>query len=159
MPPVKRSVGVKARPTKPIDEVLRPVLHKYNLHLEDMSARNSANNETLNLKNPVSTLDGMRIVVDKKDGLGKGKTPKHYANSTQKSYKDSVPNKQETEELINLMSSLQSNSMDDQRGLISKAHLELPEFLRIKTNENNVNANNNVATSPDKLSPYAVTSL
>nr|XP_009860293.2 regulator of G-protein signaling 12 isoform X1 [Ciona intestinalis] len=166
MPPVQRSVGVKARPTKPIDEVLRPVLQKYNLHLEDMEARNSADNVGLNLKNPVSTLDGMRIVVDNKKGeLGKEKVTR---NQPQKSYKSTIPDKQETEELISLMSSLQSSTMHDQRGLISKAHLELPEFLKLKptppSDEKNVNANNNVmssmtssgVTSSTEPSPYAV---
>lgn len=37
--PINRSVGLKAKPTKPVTEVLRPVVAKYGLHLSDLVAR------------------------------------------------------------------------------------------------------------------------
>lgn len=37
--PINRSVGLKAKPTKPVTEVLRPVVAKYGLHLGDLVAR------------------------------------------------------------------------------------------------------------------------
>ena len=44
-------------------------------------------------------------------------------------------------ELIQLMSTLQNSKMDDQRGLLCKEDLELPEFLRIDENPNKNNNN------------------
>lgn len=44
-------------------------------------------------------------------------------------------------ELIQLMSSLHSSKMNDQRGLLSKHDLELPEFLKVSSNNNNNNNN------------------
>lgn len=37
--PINRSVGLKAKPTKPVTEVLRPVVAKYGLNLGDLVAR------------------------------------------------------------------------------------------------------------------------
>lgn len=37
--PINRSVGLKAKPTKPVTEVLRPVVAKYGLHLSGLVAR------------------------------------------------------------------------------------------------------------------------
>lgn len=37
--PINRSVGLKAKPTKPVAEVLRPVVAKYGLHLANLVAR------------------------------------------------------------------------------------------------------------------------
>lgn len=37
--PINRSVGLKAKPTKPVTEVLRPVVAKYGLHLSDLVAK------------------------------------------------------------------------------------------------------------------------
>ncbi|XP_076805564.1 regulator of G-protein signaling 12-like [Clavelina lepadiformis] len=190
MLPVKRSVGVKARPTKSIAEVLRPVLHKYNLRLEEVQVKASGEGIALKLDEPVSTLDALRIVVDKKNNIIKkdepGRKPLKDQPCQQKtnhktSNRLSQPDRRETEELINLMSVLQSSKMDDQRGLLSKSDLELPDFLKIKPipvnlNSNNNNNNKNVisVTSPSDSqngsvtsrsvevsdpSPYAVTSV
>ena len=34
--PNKKSIGVKAKPNRTIQDVFRPILHKYNIRLEDM---------------------------------------------------------------------------------------------------------------------------
>uniref|UniRef100_A0A8D3B118 Regulator of G protein signaling 12b n=1 Tax=Scophthalmus maximus TaxID=52904 RepID=A0A8D3B118_SCOMX len=62
--PINRSVGLKAKPTKPVTEVLRPVVAKYGLHLADLVARISGESEPLDLGLPISNLDGLRVVLD-----------------------------------------------------------------------------------------------
>ncbi|XP_028273619.1 regulator of G-protein signaling 12b isoform X4 [Parambassis ranga] len=62
--PINRSVGLKAKPTKPVTEVLRPVVAKYGLHLSDLVARISGETEPLDLGLPISNLDGLRVVLD-----------------------------------------------------------------------------------------------
>ncbi|XP_074544410.1 regulator of G-protein signaling 12b isoform X2 [Halichoeres trimaculatus] len=62
--PINRSVGLKAKPTKPVTEVLRPVVAKYGLHLADLVARISGELEPLDLGLPISNLDGLRVVLD-----------------------------------------------------------------------------------------------
>ncbi|XP_056228139.1 regulator of G-protein signaling 12b isoform X3 [Seriola aureovittata] len=62
--PINRSVGLKAKPTKPVTEVLRPVVAKYGLHLSELVARISGESEPLDLGLPISNLDGLRVVLD-----------------------------------------------------------------------------------------------
>ncbi|KAJ8000510.1 hypothetical protein DPEC_G00180870 [Dallia pectoralis] len=72
--PINRSVGLKAKPTKPVTEVLRPVVAKYGLHLSDLVARISGEREPLDLGLPISNLDGLRVVLDVADNTpGKDK--------------------------------------------------------------------------------------
>uniref|UniRef100_A0A3B5Q4H9 Regulator of G protein signaling 12b n=1 Tax=Xiphophorus maculatus TaxID=8083 RepID=A0A3B5Q4H9_XIPMA len=77
--PINRSVGLKAKPTKPVTEVLRPVVAKYGLHLSDLVARISGESEPLDLGLPISNLDGLRVVLDiEENAMGKGeKTQTH----------------------------------------------------------------------------------
>uniref|UniRef100_A0A673KK72 Regulator of G-protein signaling 12-like n=1 Tax=Sinocyclocheilus rhinocerous TaxID=307959 RepID=A0A673KK72_9TELE len=65
--PINRSVGLKAKPTKPVTEVLRPVVAKYGLHLGDLVARISGETEVLDLGVPISNLDGLRVVLERAD--------------------------------------------------------------------------------------------
>ncbi|XP_056135800.1 regulator of G-protein signaling 12b [Lampris incognitus] len=87
--PINRSVGLKAKPTKPVTEVLRPVVAKYGLHLSDLVARISGESEPLDLGLPISNLDGLRVVLDVADHTpGKDKqkvTPSNVSPSTSRS--------------------------------------------------------------------------
>ncbi|XP_016890540.1 regulator of G-protein signaling 12b isoform X5 [Cynoglossus semilaevis] len=76
--PINRSVGLKAKPTKPVTEVLRPVVAKYGLHLSDLVARISGESEPLDLGLPISNLDGLRVVLDVGEHAP-GKTDKQKA--------------------------------------------------------------------------------
>uniref|UniRef100_A0A8D3ABW4 Regulator of G protein signaling 12a n=1 Tax=Scophthalmus maximus TaxID=52904 RepID=A0A8D3ABW4_SCOMX len=73
--PINRSVGLKAKPTKPVTEVLRPVVAKYGLHLSELVAKISGETEPLDLGAPISSLDGLRVVLERIDPVaGKDKS-------------------------------------------------------------------------------------
>ncbi|XP_026214668.1 regulator of G-protein signaling 12b isoform X2 [Anabas testudineus] len=186
--PINRSVGLKAKPTKPVTEVLRPVVAKYGLHLPDLVARISGESEPLDLGLPISNLDGLRVVLDiAEHAAGKdkqtnkvapskshgpasttrnqsttgenrpsGKTgsahpggengkagpspdtssqplPNHSVSlhKAQEKRKQKKINIDEAEEFFDLISKAQSNRADDQRGLLNKSDLQLPDFLRL----------------------------
>ncbi|XP_051504361.1 regulator of G-protein signaling 12-like isoform X2 [Myxocyprinus asiaticus] len=160
--PINRSVGLKAKPTKPVTEVLRPVVAKYGLHLGDLVARISGETEVLDLGVPISNLDGLRVVLERADpAKDKSKTsnfktpaakkalPKERDNSSAgKPLKGNGEDKQsqtaaserrkgikshkdEAEEFFELLSRAQSSRVDDQRGLLRKEDLVLPDFLRV----------------------------
>ncbi|XP_073895407.1 regulator of G-protein signaling 12 isoform X10 [Macaca fascicularis] len=75
--PINRSVGLKAKPTKPVTEVLRPVVAKYGLDLSGLLVRLSGEKEPLDLGAPISSLDGQRVVLEEKDpSRGKASTDK-----------------------------------------------------------------------------------
>ncbi|XP_072371813.1 regulator of G-protein signaling 12b isoform X2 [Scyliorhinus torazame] len=175
--PINRSVGLKAKPTKPVTEVLRPVVAKYGLNLSDLVARINGESEVLDLGVPISNLDGQRVVLDiaeyvkEKDrekiaggkqgssniGIPHHGVKQHQAdvdkpftvrgngkpsNGARPSKKDIIhptskkrqpkPNMAEVEEFFDLLSKAQSNRVDDQRGLLKKEDLVLPDFLRLK---------------------------
>ncbi|KAM8842637.1 regulator of G-protein signaling 12b isoform 1-T4 [Synchiropus picturatus] len=176
--PINRSVGLKAKPTKPVTEVLRPVVAKYGLHLSDLVARISGESELLDLGLPISNLDGLRVVLDKAEHTsGKGAPSKGhgqpFTNRNQSTTGEDRPtqkpgsinphgengkagpssrplpnhsvsllkapekrkqktiNIDEAEEFFDLISKAQSNRADDQRGLLNKSDLQLPDFLRL----------------------------
>ncbi|XP_047435107.1 regulator of G-protein signaling 12b isoform X3 [Mugil cephalus] len=144
--PINRSVGLKAKPTKPVTEVLRPVVAKYGLHLSDLVAHISGETEPLDLGLPISNLDGLRVVLDiAENASGKADKPKvapsktHLPASTSRSQSATAPEKRkqkkinidEAEEFFDLISKAQSNRADDQRGLLNKSDLQLPDFLRL----------------------------
>ncbi|XP_036131238.1 regulator of G-protein signaling 12 isoform X1 [Molossus molossus] len=179
--PINRSVGLKAKPTKPVTEVLRPVVAKYGLHLNELVARLSGEKEPLDLGAPISSLDGQRVILEEKDpSRGKDKqkgTPVKQntaGNSSSRNFsatgeertlgksnsikikgengknardprlskrEESIAkigkkkyqkiNLDEAEAFFELISKAQSNRADDQRGLLRKEDLVLPEFLRL----------------------------
>ncbi|XP_018602224.1 regulator of G-protein signaling 12 isoform X2 [Scleropages formosus] len=157
--PINRSVGLKAKPTKPITEVLRPVVAKYGLRLNDLEARISGDGELLDLGRPISCLDGLRVVLDvarhpSRRDLSARRAPPLMARSRstagdekavnvrggngsaaklgEKSKQKKI-NIDEAEEFFELLSKAQSSRADDQRGLLSKQNLVLPDFLRLSS--------------------------
>ncbi|XP_011604957.1 regulator of G-protein signaling 12-like isoform X2 [Takifugu rubripes] len=161
--PINRSVGLKAKPTKPVTEVLRPVVAKYGLHLGDLVAKISGETEPLDLGAPISSLDGLRVVLERGDPVSgkdkskssslKGHPPTRSFSATADdrsapkdfSVRASGPdsalpgekrkqkkiNIDEAEEFFELLSRAQSARANDQRGLLSKEDLVLPDFLRL----------------------------
>ncbi|XP_062243974.1 regulator of G-protein signaling 12-like isoform X1 [Platichthys flesus] len=194
--PINRSVGLKAKPTKPVTEVLRPVVAKYGLHLSELVARISGESEPLDLGLPISNLDGLRVVLDVADSTpGKADKQKvtpsksHIPASTSRNQSTTgedrptgkagsahprgengkaghspdprglaLPNNSgslhkapekrkqkkinidEAEEFFDLISKAQSNRADDQRGLLNKSNLQLPDFLRLSPGATNPSA-------------------
>ncbi|XP_040344940.1 regulator of G-protein signaling 12 isoform X5 [Herpailurus yagouaroundi] len=179
--PINRSVGLKAKPTKPVTEVLRPVVAKYGLHLNELVARLSGEKEPLDLGAPISSLDGQRVILEEREPsrgkekqksapvkqniavnsssrnhsatgeertLGKsnsikikGQNGKNARDPRLSKREESIAkigkkkyqkiNLDEAEEFFELISKAQSNRADDQRGLLRKEDLVLPEFLRL----------------------------
>uniref|UniRef100_A0A3B4B0B0 Regulator of G protein signaling 12a n=1 Tax=Periophthalmus magnuspinnatus TaxID=409849 RepID=A0A3B4B0B0_9GOBI len=139
--PINRSVGLKAKPTKPVTEVLRPVVAKYGLHLSELV---SGETEPLDLGAPISSLDGLRVVLERADPAASGKgtnersTPKDFglragpdSGLAGEKRKQKKINIDEAEEFFELLSRAQSSRANDQRGLLNKDDLVLPDFLRL----------------------------
>ncbi|XP_029310717.1 regulator of G-protein signaling 12 isoform X2 [Cottoperca gobio] len=182
--PINRSVGLKAKPTKPVTEVLRPVVAKYGLHLSDLVAKISGETEPLDLGAPISSLDGLRVVLERIDpasGKDKSKasslknhppsrsfsaagdersTPKDFSVKTSgpdsalpgEKRKQKKINIDEAEEFFELLSRAQSTRANDQRGLLRKEDLVLPDFLRLTPAISSCSVSSNLACStPDSM--------
>ncbi|XP_060040254.1 regulator of G-protein signaling 12 isoform X2 [Erinaceus europaeus] len=182
--PINRSVGLKAKPTKPVTEVLRPVVAKYGLQLGELVARLSGERTPLDLGAPIASLDGQRVILEEREP-SRGKVPTERQSSapgrqtpaancssrTHSALAEDRPlgksnsiklrgargksareprlpkqeeaiakmggkksqriNVDEAEEFFELISKAQSSRADDQRGLLRKEDLELPDFLRL----------------------------
>ncbi|XP_041842406.1 regulator of G-protein signaling 12 isoform X3 [Melanotaenia boesemani] len=177
--PINRSVGLKAKPTKPVTEVLRPVVAKYGLHLSDLVAKISGDTEPLDLGAPISSLDGLRVVLEQADpcsGKDKSKSSSLKSHpptrslsaagderSTTKDFsvrasgpdsafpgekrKQKKINIDEAEEFFELLSRAQSTRANDQRGLLNKEDLVLPDFLRLAPPTSSCSVSSNLASS------------
>ncbi|XP_056411000.1 regulator of G-protein signaling 12 [Hyla sarda] len=203
--PINRSVGLKAKPTKPVTEVLRPVVAKYGLNLSDLVARLSGEQESLDLGVPISTLDGQRVVLEEKENsrskdksknpmmkstpaltnsrssnsMGedrplvksssirlKGEYGKGSGRDVRQQRKDDAVmrmgrkkqhkiNLDEAEAFFELISKAQSNRAEDQRGLLRKEDLVLPDFLRLSpldTTSSSLTSGNPTKRRPEKSS-------
>ncbi|KAJ3585114.1 hypothetical protein NHX12_013836 [Muraenolepis orangiensis] len=133
--PINRSVGLKAKPTKPVSEVLRPVVAKYGLHLSDLVAKISGETQPLDLGAPISSLDGLRVgypptrsLSATGDERSSGKDFSLRASGSDavlpgEKTKHKKINIDEAEEFFELLSRAQSSRANDQRGLLSKEDL------------------------------------
>ncbi|KAJ1213898.1 hypothetical protein NDU88_001528 [Pleurodeles waltl] len=188
--PINRSVGLKAKPTKPVTEVLRPVVAKYGLNLNELVVRLSGEQAPLDLGVPISCLDGQRVILAEKDGnkskdkqkststkpntvgeertLGKsssirlkGENAKTARDVRILKRDDPIAkmgrrthqkiNLDEAEEFFELISKAQSNRAEDQRGLLRKEDLVLPEFLRLVPGEPTSSTPSDSKTSNKRL--------
>uniref|UniRef100_I3J059 Regulator of G protein signaling 12a n=1 Tax=Oreochromis niloticus TaxID=8128 RepID=I3J059_ORENI len=167
--PINRSVGLKAKPTKPVTEVLRPVVAKYGLHLADLVAKISGETEPLDLGAPISSLDGLRVVLERADPCSvKGRMEQKEKLVCPFSSRPSGPdsalprdkrkqkkiNIDEAEEFFELLSRAQSTRANDQRGLLNKDDLVLPDFLRLTPPTSSLSVSSDLACStPNSLKP------
>uniref|UniRef100_A0A3P9M4A4 Regulator of G-protein signaling 12 n=1 Tax=Oryzias latipes TaxID=8090 RepID=A0A3P9M4A4_ORYLA len=170
--PINRSVGLKAKPTKPVTEVLRPVVAKYGLHLSDLVAK-IGETEPLDLGAPISSLDGLRVVLERPKvnpplppfvhlcrmslpalhggslcrGCSSVGGRLHVGRSASllcKSVRLLFP---VFPEFFELLSRAQSSRANDQRGLLSKEDLVLPDFLRVTPPTSSCSASSDLASS------------
>ena len=61
--PDPKVISVKSKPKKYLHEVVRPILQKYNYDLDNVHVVRRDNQEELDLSQPVTTADGMRLQV------------------------------------------------------------------------------------------------
>ena len=68
--PSKKSIGVKAKQSKLVEEVLGPILQQYGWHLDQLSVRlDSSSRSAVDLRASVTSIDNQRLVVT---GQGEG---------------------------------------------------------------------------------------
>uniref|UniRef100_A0A182MGU4 Regulator of G-protein signaling n=1 Tax=Anopheles culicifacies TaxID=139723 RepID=A0A182MGU4_9DIPT len=62
--PNRKMISVKSKATKPLADVLRPILYKYNYELDQMKVEvHSAVDVTLDMTQPVTTVDGLYLYI------------------------------------------------------------------------------------------------
>ncbi|XP_016044163.1 regulator of G-protein signaling 14 isoform X2 [Erinaceus europaeus] len=154
-PALERVVRISAKPSKRLQEALQPVLAKHGLSPQQVALRKPGEEQPLDLEKLVSSVAAQRLVLDTLPGV---KTPEagdkspcnsqgghprtqnkatltppgpHHSLSEKPS---GAPSKRQTcdiEGLVELLNRVQSSGAHDQRGLLRKEDLVLPEFLQL----------------------------
>ncbi|XP_076993873.1 regulator of G-protein signaling 14 [Tamandua tetradactyla] len=151
---LERVVRISARPTKRLHEALQPVLAKHGLGPQQVALRRSGETQPLDLEKLVSSVASQRLVLDTLPGAkipeasdlaphgGQGGRPRTQDKAVHPNSlapgPGSAAGKRQTcdiEGLVELLNRVQSSGAHDQRGLLRKEDLVLPEFLQLPTPE------------------------
>ncbi|XP_067312797.1 regulator of G-protein signaling 14a isoform X1 [Pseudorasbora parva] len=121
-----RTIGIIAKSSKTLGDAISFILEKHQLRPQDVQVTLSGSDEPLNLSTNVFRLASKTMRLDKvKVGLEtQASSPAPKVNQRQRKH-------QEMDVLVELLSRAQCSRVDDQRGLLTKEHLELPQFLQL----------------------------
>uniref|UniRef100_A0A673K9P3 Regulator of G-protein signaling 14-like n=1 Tax=Sinocyclocheilus rhinocerous TaxID=307959 RepID=A0A673K9P3_9TELE len=122
-----RTLGIIAKSSKNLGDALSAVLQKHQLRPQDVQVTLSGSNEPLNMSTDVFRLASKTVHLDKVKGallsiVTASPTPK--ANPRSRKHQD-------MDGLVELLSRAQCSRADDQRGLLTKEQLEIPQFLQL----------------------------
>uniref|UniRef100_A0A8C2W8Q1 Regulator of G-protein signaling 14 n=1 Tax=Chinchilla lanigera TaxID=34839 RepID=A0A8C2W8Q1_CHILA len=158
---LERVVRISAKPTKRLQEALQPILAKHGLSLEQVALHRPGEKELLDLEKLVSSVAAQRLVLDTLPGAkicggsnispssGQGCPPGSQDKATPLhpqppgsvlEVPSSATGKRQTcdiEGLVELLNRVQSCGAHDQRGLLRKEDLVLPEFLQLPAQQPN----------------------
>ncbi|XP_045679702.1 regulator of G-protein signaling 14 isoform X2 [Phyllostomus hastatus] len=151
---LQRVVLISAKPTKRLQEALQPTLAKHGLSPQQVELRLPGEKQPLDLGKLVSSVAARRLVLDTLPGVTiseAGDAPSCHNQRTPPRTQDraahsplplssaarepsSVTGRRQTcdiEGLVELLNRVQSSGAHDQRGLLRKEDLVLPEFLQL----------------------------
>jgi len=139
-----KSLGISARTNKTLKTAAEMALAKYKLTFDKVSIYIEGHKKDgeLDLKRPVSNFDGKTLIVNLKSSNTTTNTAKTIStqpssnglkviNSRSGTSSSYLKPRNDTEDFFAMLSSMQRAKLNDQRGLISQQHLELPDFLKI----------------------------
>ncbi|XP_006884499.1 PREDICTED: regulator of G-protein signaling 14 [Elephantulus edwardii] len=150
---LERVVRISAKPTKRLQEALQPTIAKHGLSLQHVWLHRPGEKQPLDLEKLVSSIAAQRLVLDTLPGTkipdagdlsphcSQGGLPRAQDKAARSSSPPPNPlaaRKRQTcdiEGLVELLNRVQSSGAHDQRGLLRKEDLVLPEFLQLPTRE------------------------
>ncbi|XP_034297873.1 regulator of G-protein signaling 14 [Pantherophis guttatus] len=152
--PINKTVRILAKSTKTLQEALQPILEKYSLDIRQVSLKRSGGLQTLKLEEKVSAVAAQKLVLDSdaevKSVMVADATCEQFEDDSTLetesesdpfpamscSFTKSIKNNQnrhtyDMEGLMELLNRAQNCRVNDQRGLLSKEDLILPDFLQV----------------------------
>ncbi|XP_062045609.1 regulator of G-protein signaling 14 [Lepus europaeus] len=145
-----RVVRISAKPTKRLQEVLQPILEKHGLSPQQVSLQRPGEKQPLDLEKLVSSVAAQRLVLDTLPGVkileARDTSPRRsqgcppgtqdkaaHPPSLLEAPSGATAKRQtcDIEGLVELLNRVQSSGAHDQRGLLRKEDLVLPEFLQL----------------------------
>uniref|UniRef100_A0A8B9FVQ2 Regulator of G-protein signaling 14 n=1 Tax=Amazona collaria TaxID=241587 RepID=A0A8B9FVQ2_9PSIT len=133
---LKKTIRITAKSTKRIREALQPVLGKYGVSVELVLLRRQGEPAALDLEMLVSTVAAQKLVLETPAGKVSPSKPCPTTEHSQgQAYKSPSAGLRLTTcvppGLVELLNRAQSCRANDQRGLLSKEDLVLPDFLQL----------------------------
>jgi len=152
---LERVVRISAKPTKRLQEALQPILAKHGLSPQQVALCLPGEKQPLDLGKLVSSVAAQRLVLDTHPGVeipeardiarrhsqgsqpraqNKAAHPPPLSLNSMAEAPSSLTGKRQTcdiEGLVELLNRVQSSGAHDQRGLLRKEDLVLPEFLQL----------------------------
>ncbi|KAM4621394.1 regulator of G-protein signaling 14-like isoform 2-T2 [Polymixia lowei] len=144
-----KTVGIVAKSSKTLQDALSVMLQKHQLKPQDVLVTMTESDEPLNMSTSVYKLANKKLQLDKIKGkdLNYSSRPSGRSPATQVRavHPDSMearsspqadrPKTQPKPRLLDLLSRAQCSRVEDQRGLLTKEHLELPQFLQLPSDQ------------------------
>ncbi|XP_053422726.1 regulator of G-protein signaling 14 [Nycticebus coucang] len=151
---LERVVRISAKPTKRLQEALQPILEKHGLSPQQVALHRPGEKQPLDLEKLVSSVAAQRLVLNTFQGANseagdispcrsqgclprtqdKATHPPSVPSNSVVKVSSSATGKRQTcdiEGLVELLNRVQSSGAHDQRGLLRKEDLVLPEFLQL----------------------------
>ncbi|KAL7868286.1 hypothetical protein SRHO_G00096700 [Serrasalmus rhombeus] len=123
-----KASGIVAKSSKTLGEALSSVLQKHNLRLQDVVVSVSGSKEPLNMNTSVFGLANKTLSLDRAKSAGEVKgAPAAETGRTSLRPK----RMHDMDGLVEMLNRAQCSRADDQRGLLTKEQLELPQFLQL----------------------------
>nr|XP_023690259.1 regulator of G-protein signaling 14-like [Paramormyrops kingsleyae] len=116
------TMGIVVKSSKTLLDVLSSVLQKHNLRPQDVVVTTSEKKEPLTLNMNIFSLAGKKLQLDRVHGTDQSSVPTSRVRASAPQEKPAG--------LLDLLSRA-SCQVDDQRGLLTKEHLVLPDFLQL----------------------------
>ncbi|NWS30955.1 RGS14 protein, partial [Polioptila caerulea] len=161
---LNKTIRITARSTKRIREALQPVLGKYGVSVERALLRRQGEPATLDLEKLVSTVSAQKLILEtpadirvmgsaeaaaapsllqSEEGSPTGaepdtlwEMPSSFSRPQSSAAMNLNRRTYDLEGLVELLNRAQSCRANDQRGLLSKEDLVLPEFLQLPVQNN-----------------------
>uniref|UniRef100_A0A8C0U643 Regulator of G-protein signaling 14 n=1 Tax=Cyanistes caeruleus TaxID=156563 RepID=A0A8C0U643_CYACU len=134
---LNKTIRITAKSTKRIREALQPVLGKYGVRVEQALLRRQGEPATLDLEKLVSTVSAQKLVLETPADAVPGTRSGPYQAERAAEVLGQSPSAWLrcmiciSPGLVELLNRAQSCRANDQRGLLSKEDLVLPDFLQL----------------------------
>ncbi|XP_051536071.1 regulator of G-protein signaling 14-like isoform X1 [Myxocyprinus asiaticus] len=150
-----KTVAVVVKSNKTLQDALTTVLNKYHLRPQDTTVTMSGSGQIINMNTAVTCLANKTLILDR--GVDQASSsngnfsppslqdrrgavdaimfPPGISRSTARQRNPGLRRTYDMEGLVELLNRAQCCSADDQRGLLKKEHLMLPQFLQLPLDE------------------------
>ncbi|XP_062867816.1 regulator of G-protein signaling 14 [Trichomycterus rosablanca] len=152
-----KTMAMRVKSNKTLQEALSSVLQKHRLRPQDVIATMKGSTEQINMNTAVTDLANKILILDKVKGVDQGVSSKttpalnlqarrgavdvdmhatSYCRPNPRQKNPALRRTYDMEGLVELLNRAQCCSADDQRGLLKKEDLTLPQFLQLPLMEN-----------------------